>query len=173
MKSIPPTIYKSIVSPRVILDYARHRMQLLWVFGGPFLASQAHSPLATHACASQWTLAIVLAIICDFASQSHNTIVPTLGDLPPIASTTLMCPLYYVGCADVSTTCVLCAAAALARLLPTPRQGNTATCTFARHSTSGTTDSTAQNVKTTRNNDPSTHRARRAFIPTRERMSQI
>ena len=122
MKSIPPTIYKSIVSPRVILHYARHRMQLLWVFGGPFLTSQAHSPLATHACASQWTLAIVLGIICDFASQSHNTIVPTLGDLPPIASTTLMCPLYYMGGADVSTTCVLCA------LQP---------CTIVPHSTAG------------------------------------
>ena len=55
------------------------------------------------------------------AIVQHNR--PNLGRFALIASITLMCPLYYMGGADVSTTCVLCAAAlhgSPARLFPTP-----------------------------------------------------
>ena len=69
------------------------RLQLHWFLGEPFLAAQSRPLLAACLLASPWTLAIVQAITCDFASQSRCNIVPTLDDLTLVISVTLLCPL--------------------------------------------------------------------------------
>ena len=116
--------------------------------------AQSHSLLVARSHISQWTLAIVTTITCNFAWQSHSSIVSTLDDLTNVASVTLMCPFWCTPHANVSIACVLCIALQHRHnhsLLQ--HKGTQQVCSHTHHSFGGTTTSTAQNVKAMRNND--------------------
>ena len=115
------------------------------------LRHRSARPVVTYVCASQWTLATVPMITCDFAGRSRGMIVPTLDDLTLVISVTLLCPLGRTPHANISTTCMLCIALQHeGDRSPLQRRwtrqvtfaANHQTCTYKSHSHGGTTDST-------------------------------
>ena len=111
--------------------------------------------LATHACASQSTLATVPTTTCHFAWRSRGVIVQTLDDLILVISVTPLCPLGRTPHADVSIACMLCIALQHGRdHSPLQRRwtrqvtfaADQQTRTYTSHSHGGLTESTQSSL---------------------------